>query len=399
MASITVLTPDVSQNGLGRADVLARLLAPTHKVTIVGPQYGDGVWAPLRGQAGAPVRAIPMARAGLKGSRAAWEELRQAIDGDLAYVSKPFATLVSAARRAPGGVPVALDIDDWEWGSLRAWRAGMRPRDRALAFARDLRSRHHRTTWNAWAGDHWARSGRRFAFRTVSNAFLQRRFGGSILVHARDTDAFDPALFDPARERQRLGLDGQGTVVMFLGTPRAFKGLEALAGAVRSLPSCTLAIVGADDTPLGRAYQAKLREIGGDSVRFFPPQPFADAARTIAAADIMAIPQSDTPATRAQLPAKLFDAMAMAKPIVASAVSDIPAILEGCGVVVPPDQPVALRAALERLAGDPDLGARLGKAARQACIERYSLPAARRVLLPLVQAAVGDPPRAPATEF
>lgn len=388
MASITLLTPNVSANGLGRADVLARLLAPAHKVTIVGPQFDGAIWEPLRQGASAPVVAIPMKRSGLEGSREAWRALRHEVQGDLAYVSKPYATLIHAATKAMGGRrSVALDCDDWEWESVREERHALSPRRRASRLITDLKTRHHRAAWNAWIGDRMMRQ-RGFAFKTVSNRFLQGRFGGELIVHARDTDEFDPRRFDPAKERSRLGLDGAGTVVMFLGTPRPYKGLEQLAAAVRATPGTTLAIVGADLAAQGSAYYQNLRSLGGDAVRFFPAQPFAEAARTIAAADVMAIPQADTAMTRAQMPAKLFDAMAMAKPIVASAVSDIPEILDGRGIVVPPGDADALAAALASLAADPERARRLGQAARQACVERYSIHAVRQRLLPLVDQAL-----------
>jgi glycosyltransferase involved in cell wall biosynthesis len=44
-------------------------------------------------------------------------------------------------------------------------------------------------------------------------------------------------------------------------------------------------------------------------------------------------------ATVGQIPAKLFDAMAMAKPIVATDVNDFAGILDGCGLVVKPGMP------------------------------------------------------------
>ena len=84
------------------------------------------------------------------------------------------------------------------------------------------------------------------------------------------------------------------------------------------------------------------------------------------------------------MPAKLFDAMALGRPIVSTAVSMIPEILEGCGVLVPPDNPTALRAALGRLLDDPAGAAELGRRARRRCAERYSFTAARAVLFPLI---------------
>ena len=102
----------------------------------------------------------------------------------------------------------------------------------------------------------------------------------------------------------------------------------------------------------------------------------------------MAIPQRATTDTVGQVPAKLFDAMALARPIVSTAVSMIPEILDGCGVLVPPGDVVALGVSLKRLLDDPDTAAEMGRRARERCRAQYSFAAARAVLFPLVERVV-----------
>jgi len=60
-------------------------------------------------------------------------------------------------------------------------------------------------------------------------------------------------------------------------------------------------------------------------------------------------------------------------------------VLEGCGMLVPPGEPRALRAVLEALLADPDRARELGRRARARCVERYSFASARSVLIPLVE--------------
>jgi len=55
-----------------------------------------------------------------------------------------------------------------------------------------------------------------------------------------------------------------------------------------------------------------------------------------------------------------FDAMAMANPIVVTEVSDLPQILDGCGIVLEPDSPEALAEAIETLVEDERLQSELG---------------------------------------
>jgi glycosyltransferase involved in cell wall biosynthesis len=105
----------------------------------------------------------------------------------------------------------------------------------------------------------------------------------------------------------------------------------------------------------------------------------------LSAADVVVVPQRRTPDTEGQVPAKLFDAMALGRPIVSTRVSMIPEILSGCGVVVEPGQVSALAGAMARLIDHPGEAQALGARARERCVERYSFEAARRALFPLVE--------------
>jgi glycosyltransferase involved in cell wall biosynthesis len=100
------------------------------------------------------------------------------------------------------------------------------------------------------------------------------------------------------------------------------------------------------------------------------------------------VPQRATNDTLGQVPAKIFDAMALGRPIVSTAVSMIPEIIGGCGVLVPPGDVVALATALRRLLDDPVAAAELGRRARERCQAHYSFTAARATLFPLVERAM-----------
>jgi glycosyltransferase involved in cell wall biosynthesis len=171
---------------------------------------------------------------------------------------------------------------------------------------------------------------------------------------------------------------------MFLGTPRGHKGVDDLVEAVGLVGGdVRLVLVGADaGSESGRRWASQPR------VRLVGEIPFDDVPRYLVAADAVAVPQRATSDTVGQVPAKLFDAMALARPIVSSAVSMIPEILEGCGVLVPPGDTVALAAALRRLLDDPAGAGELGRRARERCRERYSFAAARAALFPLVERAM-----------
>src|SRR5881296_1640328 len=75
------------------------------------------------------------------------------------------------------------------------------------------------------------------------------------------------------------------------------------------------------------------------------------------------------------MPVSLMEAAACGVPAVAVAVGGIPELIDDgvTGFLTPPGDAGKLAAALERLLGDPDLGARLGVAARQRAQEHFSL--------------------------
>lgn len=371
---VSVLAFDLSDNATGRADLLARLLAPRYEVEVVGPQFGPELWRPVRGGAVAH-RAVRAGR--YPGVAARLSALLGLVDGDVILASKPRPTsyglgLLARARRRR---PLVLDIDDWELGFF--YRSGAWGRvGRALNLADP-----NGLTWT-WLME---RLVPRAEALTVASRFLQARFGGVLLPHVRDTDAWDPARYDAGLARAELGVGSQ-KVVMFLGTPRGHKGVDDLVEAVGRLqPGVVAALVGADP-----ASPAVRRWMALPHVRVVPEIPFGDVPRYLAAADVVAVPQRATSDTVGQVPAKIFDAMAMARPIVSTAVSMIPEILDGCGRVVAPGDVGALAAAIREVLDDPSEAAALGAAARRRCAERYSFATARAVLFPLIDGLLGS---------
>ena len=368
---VSVLCSDVSDNAVGRAWLLARLLEPIGPVEIVGPRFGASAWEPLAEER-VVIRSVPGGR--LPWLAARLPALARLADGDLLYASKP--RLASAGlgylARVALGRPLLLDIDDWETGFfLRGGFWGTVGRALNVSNPGGL-------TWT------WLMERLRGLADgiTVASRFLEQRFGGVLIPHVRDTDRWSPDRADARPVRERLGVD-KGRVVMFLGTPRAYKGVEDLASAVSRLgrPDVTLALVGTEPgSETGRALADR-----HPAVRLIGRVPIGQVPGYLAAADVVVVPQRESSDTRGQVPAKLFDAMALGRPVVSTRVSMIPEILEDCGLLVEPGDVAGLAAAIGRLLDHPDEARALGAAARRRAVERYSFEAARRVLFPLVE--------------
>jgi glycosyltransferase involved in cell wall biosynthesis len=367
---ISVLAFDLSDNATGRAELLARLLAPRYQVTVVGPRFGPAPWAPLAGSS-VEHRARPARR--YPGFLADARALLPLVDGDVLYACKPRPSsygLALAARRQRRR-PLLLDIDDWELGFF--YRAGAWGRlGRALNLANP-----NGLPWT-WLCERLV--GRADAV-TVATRFLEHRFGGTLLPHVRDTEAWDPSRYDGAGARAALGV-GRRPLVMFLGTPRAYKGVDDLVEAMGRLGGeATLAVVGVK--PGGDAAR---RWDGRPFVRLVGEVPFDEVPRWLCAADVVAVPQRATTDTMGQAPAKLVDAMALARPIVATTVSMIPEMLADGGVLVPPGDVAGLARAIRGLLDEPERAAALGRRARARCVAHYSFAAARARLFPLIEA-------------
>jgi glycosyltransferase involved in cell wall biosynthesis len=145
--------------------------------------------------------------------------------------------------------------------------------------------------------------------------------------------------------------------VLFVGRLSAEKGVLDLVEACGGLP---LVVVG--DGPL------RARVPG--AVGFVPPDelgPYYERASVVAA-----------PSLREGYGVAVREAMAWARPVVASAVGGlVDAVDDGVtGLLVPPGDVAALREAIERLLGDAELRERLGAAARERAARRFSVEAA-----------------------
>jgi glycosyltransferase involved in cell wall biosynthesis len=379
LPSVSVICANASTNGMGRALLIADLLRTETRVQVVGVGSKPTVWAPAL-TTGIPVRSFTVPDSPVD-YRHAIPWLRDAVGDDFVIVTKPvFQSLGLAMASRVGARGRVIDIDDWESGLIQqgAYSEGMVGLRQGVARAKSYAARFGANRFLA------ARLLEEYAkhlpHRLVSNRWLHVRFGGEILYHVRD-----PRVLDPHAPVQHAtdSLPGGPTWVGFIGTPRPHKGVGVLVEAValaQRRADVGLVVMGVDvedDPILARAR----RLIGGDRFRTWPQFPFVALRDHLRVVDVVALPSLDVPAAWGQIPAKLFDGMAMAKPVVASALNDMPEILRDVGLVVPPGDVAALSEAIVKLAKDPDLRRELGARGRERLIERYSYSAGRAVLL------------------
>ena len=73
----------------------------------------------------------------------------------------------------------------------------------------------------------------------------------------------------------------------------------------------------------------------------------------------------------------MLEAMAMAKPVISTRTGALPGEIdvekEGCGILVPPNDPAALARAMKTISDDPERAEAMGKAGRRLCENRYNI--------------------------
>ena len=108
--------------------------------------------------------------------------------------------------------------------------------------------------------------------------------------------------------------------------------------------------------------------------RYLGQLPHEEVVRYAAGADVIPLLYDPSiPINRIASPNKLYEAMMLSKPVIVSDGTSMAELVreEDIGLVVRYGDPVALRAALDRLAGSPELRERLGSRARRLYEGRY----------------------------
>jgi Glycosyltransferase len=213
---------------------------------------------------------------------------------------------------------------------------------------------------------------------TTHTKFLQKRFGGTSVPNGKDINLFDPTRYSAEESRARLGLS-EYRVLMFPGAPRPYKGLEDILIALEQLNQDDIKLVIVGGSPYDQ-YDDQLIERWGRWIIQLPKTPAIMMPEVVAAAHIIVVPQRDVPAAQAQFPLKLTDGMAMAKPILATKVGDIPEILGETGYLVESDSPEQIAQTIERIFDNFEDAEAKGWQARQRCIENYSIDAMAIIL-------------------
>lgn len=198
------------------------------------------------------------------------------------------------------------------------------------------------------------------------------------IYHGLDTDAFAPPPARPWPERP---------LILAVGRLVEKKGFDQLIEACAQLKHTGLdfrcRIVG-EDGPAGPSLRERIQALGLQAQVELGGPVTQDRLREIyREAQVFALPcQIMEDGDRDGFPNVLAEAMAMGVPVVSTAISGIPEMIDDGvhGLLVAPRDPQALADALHRALADPALHARLSQAGRARICERFD---SRRTTLAL----------------
>lgn len=213
-----------------------------------------------------------------------------------------------------------------------------------------------------------------FAYRkadaivSVTDAFkphIETRGGGgkvSVIKNGVDLSLFEAAPRDRAFAEE-LGIDGK-FVAAYVGTHGMAHGLDTILDAAQRLdgdPSVVFLLVGEGSEK--RRLERKRDALGLTNVVLMGQQPKDSMPRLWSVADVSLVLLRKLDLFTTVIPSKIFESMAMGKPIILGVLGESRAIVEaaGAGVGIEPENAGALAMEVRKLASDRSLYRRMAE--------------------------------------
>jgi glycosyltransferase involved in cell wall biosynthesis len=211
-----------------------------------------------------------------------------------------------------------------------------------------------------------------------------------VIPNGADIETYRPDV-DGRPMRAKLGL-GDKFVVSYMGSHGISHGLTAVLDAAalhRDRPEILYLLVG--EGAEKEMLLAKRDHLGLRNVRMLPHQPPDFMPELYAASDVCLVPLRDVPIFETFVPSKLFEILAMGRPIIGSVRGEARSILERSGgaVIIPPEDPAALVSAVDALRADPARRISMGSAGRAFLEDNYSHAALAERYLEVLQSVTG----------
>lgn len=242
----------------------------------------------------------------------------------------------------------------------------------------------------------WAREADALITANESYADLvaERLGAGRPTVILNTPPRYAPPAEVPHHFHDVAGIPAGTPVVLYHGGLFAERGIEQLIDAIDLVPGAALVLMGYG--PLVPGIERRIREAApGGRVVLLPPVSPLDLPEWVASADVVAIPiQPTTLNHRYSTPNKLWEAISVGVPIVASDLPGMSAVVRelDAGVLVDPTDPTAIAGAIRQLLARPATSrAALRKRLLEAARSRYSWEVQVEAYLAILGRLTGRP--------
>lgn len=177
---------------------------------------------------------------------------------------------------------------------------------------------------------------------------------------------------DPAPGRERLGVGEGDVLVLYIGAHGISQGVVGVVEAAARLrdPAVHVAFVG--EGAAKPDLEQRVRDLDLGNVSLHDGVARDEVAGLLAAADICLVPLRDVPLFKTFIPSKIFEFFGSGKAVIGAVRGEPAKILrDGGAIVVEPEAPDQLAAAIEELAGDSERHRRMGVAGRAHVEEHF----------------------------
>jgi glycosyltransferase involved in cell wall biosynthesis len=209
----------------------------------------------------------------------------------------------------------------------------------------------------------------------------------SVLTNGADLSQYQPLCREDGI-RTKLNLEGK-FIASYLGTHGMAHGLDTVlraADLLRGEKNIVFLLVG------GGAERDRLLarrdEMGLENVLMLPQQPKEQMPHFLAASDACMVLLKKQDLFKTVIPSKIFEAMAMERPIILGVEGESKGIIEqgNCGLCIEPENEHDLAESVLRLSRDPGVGIQMGLNGRRFVRERYDRDALAKRYLEVIAA-------------
>jgi colanic acid biosynthesis glycosyl transferase WcaI len=216
-----------------------------------------------------------------------------------------------------------------------------------------------------------------------------------IVENGVETDMFSPSPPEAAAAlRRELGADSK-FLVCYVGTMGMAHGLDTLLDAAATLqrekPDVLFLLIG--EGAEKQRIQSLAQSQSLTNVRILDQQPRDKIPAFISASDACLVLLKKTDIFKTVIPTKMLEFMSCARPVILGVDGQARQIVDeaGAGLVIEPENAIALAQAIKRLEQDPANGRALGQKGRKYILQRFSRAGTAEKYIDVLEALIRNP--------